>query len=243
MSQTKTLVTTLKKMIKAHGLNYRDIASELDLSEASVKRLFAQRNFSIQRLEQVCHLLGIEIADLIRQMEADQLTLSELTDTQEHELVADLKLLLVAFLIINGWQFNDIISNYNLSETETIRCLAKLDRIKMIDLLPNNRIKLRVLPNFSWRRNGPIQQFFTENLKQDFLHSRFNDKQDFMQFPSGMLTQSSVAQLQQRMQQITQEFHQLKQQDMNRPADEREVYSLFLAFRPWRPKVFDLLRK
>ena len=39
--QTTSLVNTLKKVLKTHGFTYRDVATGLKLSEASVKRLFA----------------------------------------------------------------------------------------------------------------------------------------------------------------------------------------------------------
>ena len=149
MAQTTAIIQSLKMALKANGLTYRQVASQLALSEASVKRLFAEQSFSLQRLEQICQLVGMEISDLIKQMEAQQQQLSELTEEQEQQLVADIKLLLVAYVVINGLKFEDILEWYELSETETIQYLAKLDRIKLIDLLPNNRIRLRISPKFA----------------------------------------------------------------------------------------------
>lgn len=243
MAQTTHLITTLKSILKSRGITYRHIAERLGLSEASIKRLFAEQNFSLQRLDQICQLVDMEISDLVKHMEVDQQQLVELTDKQERELVADIKLLLVAFVVINGWKFEDIISLYDLSETETIRYLAKLDRIELIDLLPNNRIKLRISPKFSWRRNGPIQTFFTEHLQEDFLKSRFDNQEETFQFPSGMLSKASCEQFNRRIKQLVQDFHTLNQQDRCLPLTERFGYSLFLAFRPWRPDVFEKLRK
>lgn len=45
MTQTVELLNTLKKCLKAKGLNYRDLAEALNLSEASIKRLFPSRVF------------------------------------------------------------------------------------------------------------------------------------------------------------------------------------------------------
>ena len=49
MSQTSSLIETLKKYLKARGITYRMLAEEMGLSEASVKRLFSKHGFSLQR--------------------------------------------------------------------------------------------------------------------------------------------------------------------------------------------------
>lgn len=243
MPQTHALIASLKKCLKAQDLTYRDVAEKLELSEASVKRLFAEENFSLERLEQICGLLGMEIADLVKQMEADQQRIHELSEEQERELAADAGLLLVAFLAVNGWSFTEILQRHKLTEAELIRHLARLDRIHLIELLPQNRIKLLIAPNFSWRRNGPIQQFFTKNLQEDFLKSQFNDKAANFQFLSGMLTNSSIEQLRKKSQQLAQEFHTLNWQDRSAPLTQREPYTVMLACRPWKASVFEPLRK
>ncbi len=40
MAQTSELIKTLKQALKAHGKIYSAVARELNLTEASVKRLF-----------------------------------------------------------------------------------------------------------------------------------------------------------------------------------------------------------
>ena len=47
MAQAGPLIETLKRELKAQGKTYVDVANVLDLSEASVKRLFADKNFTL----------------------------------------------------------------------------------------------------------------------------------------------------------------------------------------------------
>ena len=86
MAQTREIIGTLKKALKAQGKTYADVAVALGLTEASVKRLFAQQSFSLARLDQVCHLLDIEISDLVQLMNEQQQRLQQLTVEQEMEL-------------------------------------------------------------------------------------------------------------------------------------------------------------
>ena len=67
MSQTNSLLQALKKQLRAQGKTYVDVAQLLDLSEASVKRLFASQSFTLQRLEQLCDWLQIEFSELMQQ--------------------------------------------------------------------------------------------------------------------------------------------------------------------------------
>ena len=48
------LVEALKRTLKAKGLTYADVAGAIALSEASVKRMFARGDFTLQRLEEIC---------------------------------------------------------------------------------------------------------------------------------------------------------------------------------------------
>ena len=65
MSQTSRIHTVLKRSLRAAGLTYADVARHLELSEASVKRLFAQESLSLKRLERIATLAGSSIADLV----------------------------------------------------------------------------------------------------------------------------------------------------------------------------------
>src|SRR5690606_20745269 len=50
MSETAAIIEALKRDLKRRGLTYRDLAKKVGLSEASVKRVFASKSFTLQRL-------------------------------------------------------------------------------------------------------------------------------------------------------------------------------------------------
>jgi transcriptional regulator with XRE-family HTH domain len=188
MSQTRPLIDTLKQELRKQRLTYKQVSEVLDLSETSVKRLFSEEAFSIKRLEKVCELLHLSISDLVYLMEQSTELTTELTREQEEELVSDIKLLLVAMLLVNKLKFSDILLVYDISETEGIRLLARLDRMKIIELQPGNRVKLMISRNFQWIPGGPIQQFFEQRVQQEFLNSSFNGACEYRVFISGMIS-------------------------------------------------------
>ena len=238
MSQTREIINTLKKALKAQGKTYADVAVAIGLTEASVKRLFAQQSFSLARLDQVCQLLDIEVSDLIQLMNEQRQSLQQLTVEQEKELIGNVKLLIVAVSVLNRWTMDDILSWYTISEHECVRHLAKLDRLKIIELLPGNRIKLLVAPNFSWLENGPIQFFFQKKIGQEFFNTRFNRDDECLVVLNGMLSVQSNAEFQRKLKRLAREFDALNNDDAALELEERHGTTLVLAMRGWQYGLF-----
>lgn len=243
MTQTAAIVETLKNVLKTRGFTYRKLAQGLKLSEASIKRLFATGNFTLARLDSICLLIGVDISDLVKMADAKTRRISELTQEQEGQLVSDVRLLLTAFLVINNWSLEEMLSSYRLSRSEAIRCLTRLDKLKMIELLPGNRIKLLISPSFAWRADGPIQHFFRKRMQDDFFRSKFDAKGEAFLLASGMMSESSIAALTKAAERLVSEFNSRNREDAVLPLNQRHAHSMIVAVRPWRPSVFSDLRK
>ena len=243
MSQTRSLIDTLKLELRKQRITYKQVSEALQLSETSVKRLFAEEAFSIKRLEKVCELLHLNISDLVHLMERNIEMTNQFTLEQEQELVSDIKLLLVALLLMNKLTFEEIISVYDISETEGIRLLARLDRMKMIELQPGNRVKLMISQNFEWIAGGPIQRYFEDTVQQEFLRSSFNKTGKLRIFASGMISANANAELIRKMQHLAKEMHDMNLDSESLPLEQRFGTSLMMAIRPWEVAAFKALRR
>jgi transcriptional regulator with XRE-family HTH domain len=243
MSQTKLIIDTLKLELRKQGMTYKQVADVLGLTESSVKRIFAEYSFSLARLGQICELMHLDIADLIHQMEKNITLTTQLSLEQETELIADSRLLLMAHFLMSKFEFSDIIRIYEISETEGIRLLAKLDRMKIIELQPGNRVKLMISKNFKWIPNGPIQRFHEQRVQSEFFNSSFNGDGELQLFVSGMFSRSANAELIKKIMHLANDAHDLKTESESLPLDQRFGCSLVMAIRPWELKLFDQLRR
>ena len=243
MAQTRELIKTLKSALKAHGKTYADVAVELGLTEASIKRLFSRQGFSLKRLDQVCHMLDMEITDLVQLMKQQQQRLQRLTVEQEKEITRDVTLTLITVCVLNRWTMEDILSYYHISESECIRHLAKLDRLRLIELLPKNRIRLIVAPNFGWHENGPIQTFFQKKISQEFFSTRFNRDDECLIVLNGMFSSQSNAELQRKLKRLAREFDVLNNDDAALDLESRVGTTLVLAMRGWQYGLFQPIVK
>jgi hypothetical protein len=243
MSQASALVDALKSALRRQGLTYLEVGRRLRLSESSVKRMFARKKLSLERLERVCGLMGLEIGDLFELAHQAEKRITELTEEQERELVSDAKMLLAAVLAINHWSADTILETYRISKAELIRTLARLDRMRIIDLMPDNRIKVRLARNFTWRKAGPIQRFFEQGLQQDFFESSFLGKNELRVIINGSLSRRSIELLQDHMRRLAEEFDSLVGADRHVDHAGRIGASLVMAIRPWEPNLFAELRR
>jgi len=243
MAQTKQIVETLKQELRKRGITYRQVAGKLDLSEASVKRLFAERSFTLERLEQICEMMHLEVSELMQLMEKNIELTRELTLEQETELAADVKLILMAHFLMNKLEFSEIIDIYDISETEGIRLLAKLDRMKIIELQPGNRVRRMVHKHFELIPGGPLQQYYEKQIQADFLRSRFKGAGEFRGYLSGMFSRAAHAEIIRKIRRLEEDIKDLRDESDSLPLDERFGCTLLMAIRPWEPKVFEELRR
>jgi AraC-like DNA-binding protein len=233
----------LKRELRARRITYARVAQHLDLSEATVKRLFAQNELSLQRIDATCALLGIEFTDLAAAAVARTSVISQMTLEQEQELVEDPKLMLVACAALSYWTLEHIVEHYALTRAECIEMLARLDRLKMIELQPNNRYRLLTSAAFRWIPDGPFQQQFRKYAQMDYFQSRFSGENELMLQVFGSLSAPSRAALLNRLKNVANEFAEMNQQDGPLPLSEKNSMTLVLAVRPWEPRNLRALRR
>ena len=239
MAQSQLLVKALKQLLKSYNLTYRMVAKHLGLSEASVKRMFAHSQMTLERVDAICDLMGIELVDIFQKMQQMSTRISQLTFEQEKKIVSDRKLCLITVSVINHWTLAEILNYYHLTELECIRYLAELDKIRLIELLPKNKIKLLISPGFQWIPNGPIQKFFQQYALAEYIDSNFQSKNEEMICQIGMLTAESSAMMRKKLRHLAQEFVSLSEQDASEPLNKRFGSVCFILTRPWATTIFN----
>jgi transcriptional regulator with XRE-family HTH domain len=243
MAQRTQLIAELKQVLKQRGLTYADVARALNLSVASVKRLFSTGEFTLQRIDRICELAGLELSELLELMQQRARPTNKLTVAQEQEIAADPKLFLVTWLILNRAQFDEIVKDYRVTERELLRYLIKLDRLKIIELHPLNKVRVLVSRHFAWRADGPVQKYIHQKLLKEFLAAHFIDAQDEFIFYGGTVTQEALAQFKRILQNASRECAEIMDRDRGVHAPRSGV-AFLLALRPWQYSGFvEFLRK
>ena len=243
MAHSGALVEVLKRELRTRGVTYAQVARKLGLSEASVKRMFSRKDFTLKRLDQVCQLTNADFSDLARTLNREETLIAQLTQEQEKEIASSVKLFLVAVCALNHVTPEHIVEIYDISQAECIQLLLKLDRIGFIRLQANNRIKLLVSRDFAWLPDGPIQRFFKQHAHGDFNRSRFDGPDEYFVAVNGMLSSSSRATIVARLKRIAREFSELHNDDARLPPSQRLNMTMLVAIRHWELQAFTELRR
>jgi len=243
MARSQQIVDTLKLELRSKGINYRQLAERLSLSESTVKHMFSSKNFSLRRLDRICEILDMELTDLVAQFEAKSIKTEQLSIEHEKLLVSDPALLMVAYCVTNHWSIDEILNNYDISEADCVRCLAQLDRMKMIELLPENRVRLIISNNFKWHPNGPIERFFRTEVQERFFSGSFNSDDNIHMVKLGDLSDSSIMQIIERINSVGDLYEELSQRDRKQSFKHRHGTSMVLALRKWDFQGFRKLEK
>ena len=243
MTASATLIDALKHSLKAQGLTYAKVARGLGMSEASVKRMFSRRDFTLKRLDKVLELAGLELGELTRSISNEAKLISRMTPQQERTIVSDKKVMLMALCALNQMPLEKIMASYQLSEPECIRLLVRLDRLGIIRLLPGNRYRLLLSRTFSWLPDGPMQQYFKAQAQADYFRSRFDGADELMLFVNGRLAKDSREVILSRLRKVAAEFAQMHSDDSRQPLKDQVGVTMLLAIRPWQSSAFSDLKR
>ena len=243
MASSSDLVTALKRELKAAQVTYAELARRLGLAESSVKRMFSRGDMSLQRVDQICHALKLDFSDLAQRVVDSQPLLQSLSREQEQAVVTDPRLLLVAICVMSQWSLQQIVSTYEIDEAGCIACLARLDRLGVIELRPLNRYRLKLAKTFRWLPHGPVMNYFRDAVMADYFGGGFDGPAEGLMLVHGSIGRGSAPLFVERMQRLAADFVQQHQSDRRMRDKDREGYTLILAIREWEFGAFQAMRR
>ena len=138
------------------------------------------------------------------------------------------------------WDFDRIKQSFDWSEPEVIKILTTLDKLKLIDLQPENKVKLLIAHNIHWRKNGPVKRRHAKRVFEEFLNDGFDQQDQFLDFEIVELSPASSNILKRKLQLLIKEINDLAAMDyLLKPGETsgKKNTGIMLAMRPW---VFSL---
>lgn len=224
-------------------MTYRELAAAIGVSEPTVKRDLSRGDFSLSRLDRICDVLELSLADLAQNQVPGTTLLTQLSEQQERALVRDPRLLVVTYLVVNDWKWSDVTSTFQLDDNALVSVLLRLDELGIVDYRPPRRIRKLTARNFSWRKDGPVHEFFLNRVAPEFLRSHFDAPTDELRFIGGMLSDISLAQMKAAVGRLAQEFEEYARRDARLSIEVKNGCSMLLAMRQWEFSEFTRLRR
>ncbi len=235
MKPSKLLIHSLKRYLRHRRVSYRDLAVGLGQSESNVKRIFSQEAFSLDALERICEVAGTDLFELARMSHPEREQESQIfTLAQEQALARDSKLFVFFYLLLGGLSARRIAEHYQFSKAEMTKCLVRLDKLGLIKLFADDKVRLLASKNIRWIGEGPLNRLYHEDVKREFVSSQFANANERMRFLNGRLSKHSLQALSKRMDRLIAEFVEYVELDRATAPEETHHIWFLMAYRPWK---------
>jgi hypothetical protein len=209
-----------------------------------MKRLFSKKSFSLAQLDEICAILEIDFYDLAKHARGKSRDVQQvLTLTQEKAMAEEPALFVCFYVLLAGTSVRDIELEYQFP-TKMLTLLLKLEKLELIQLYPQDRVRLLVSPNVRWNHRGPLSEKYEKHIKDEFLDAPFNGKLERLRFLSGALNDNTLRLFSEKVDRLIGEFIDLSQISAigNRPEAKGNTWFL-IAYRPWSLSIMSRYKK
>lgn len=241
MQESLTLVQTLKKILRSKGITYLEIANSLEISEASVKRIFSEGSFTLERFERICLFADVSITEVAELSRADKTVFSHTYTTEQEKYFADNPKCLAFFDLLIRLGSIEKVRNYkpDLTDTRINKYLRQLDKMGLIERHPGDRISFPVSRSVNWQKNGPLGRKFRAMAKTDFIMSNeFVGDGCFYELLGLELTQKSANLMAEKLLELATEIKHTATLEQKVKAKTRH-YGFLVAQRPWKLEMLE----
>lgn len=194
----------VKQELKSRGLSYQDLASELDISEVSVKRLLNNAQpMSMQRLIHIGQLLDFPLSKLLEQAEKNLHAIPLFTPEQDAAFYDCPALFTFWSELAENKTVADIAERYQLDQPSLHIYLRKLEQAGLVSLGLNNQCKLRVPSHTAFEQGAKYPEYFSAKVLSG-LQKRVNnipvdDDQAFLISLKAELTQQEFQEINKKL--------------------------------------------
>lgn len=149
----RLVLTKIKQLLKQKKIKYRELASALSLSEASVKRLFTSVDISFGRLNQICSALGVSLNEVLTSIE-DERVRDVSFPAQVEDLLSKSPIHLSLYwkVAIERMTLSSAIAELKIDKAKGFSVAKDLDKMGLIELHAGDRIIPPQLAPVRWAK-------------------------------------------------------------------------------------------
>lgn len=236
---------TIKKMLKSSNIQYNQLAKSLKMSHASVKRILNAKDMTLSKLSQISEALGVTLFEVIEQSKSQNEKKYKFNLNQEKLLARDFTNFLVFRKLLLKEEFNSIINSLQLSKSEYMRIILNLEKVNLIEVHVNNKIKVIANFPFEWIDNGPLEKAYTEKIatkmsnltKQYGVNNKKNEKQSHIKIKvfEILLQEKEYSKMHEDLQDVLQKYEVISKLRLKDNIDSQvfSFSSIFGRFSWW----------
>lgn len=171
------VVLRLKRLLRQKKITYRQLAPKVGMSESGLKKMFTAKDISLVRLSDVCQVLGINLSDLLAEIERGGENYQYTFSTQQENYFLKDKLGFRVFwkLVYERLSPEDIRLHYQLNNRAMGSVLQKLVSLKLVKLR-GSKVKVPRVREITWSRSGGFVKKILSEWSNKLVSDQLNGK-------------------------------------------------------------------
>lgn len=176
---TKEAAAYLKNKAKSKGISQAQLAKKIEVSLPTIKRWFGGGTITIEVLQKLASEIGVSLTEVFSSIEESSTQSFHYTDEQEHFFSNNIEYLAFFDNLLRGYSPTHIQRKFKISENKIVSYLSKLDKLKLIQWLPKNKIKLMVSGEPIWKKDGLLSKKLRKDIFNAFIEIEEKSKSHF----------------------------------------------------------------
>lgn len=210
----KKVCGQIRQKIKEKGFTQEQFAKTLGISVPTLSRWLRGEGLLFEDLNLMLEKLGVKLSELAMLAEGDMASKFTYTNEQETAFANTEGLLAFFDQLLHGKTVASVTKSFKLTEKSVSYYLAKLDKLQLIEWLPNNKIKLIVSGEPSWLPGGPLSQKFRKQIIDEHIQNHLHNR-DLLRIGIYSLTAESYRSINEKLQELSESVRMMEIKDSN----------------------------
>ncbi len=216
------LFEVIRQVMKSRQITYVDLASRLDVSEATIKRLFSDRDCKVSRLLEICDELDISITDVVDNAKRPNPEQNLFPRSVEVALANTPSLFHFYILLLDAVPVASIMKYYDLTRSDIFLYSRDLERLGLTEKEANGQIKLKTNFPVRFRHRGPLHRMLKQK-NMDFLSDimdRHENEDDILITVSRKMQKETAQLIRTELEELKRKVNKLAGQDQSLTEQE-----------------------
>lgn len=228
---TGRLLVALKQQLRVKGLHYRDVAARLKISDRTVKRYFSGKGLTIDILQQLADVVGLDMLSLVILAQQHTGALPDMTKQQQIALKKNTLALAVFYFLNLGMLPAQIAREFDLA-AQIDGVLEKLEGFGLVHRFSSNGVKVLVSRPLGERTADPLSERCVCSARQFLEEVDLGRADAKWLYQAVRLSHASALRLEQMMKRFASEAVAMTKSEIDLPTDQTQWYRLFVGAEP-----------
>lgn len=210
------IIEVIKVELKKRKLHYEDLAEQLGMSVSGLKKSLASDDLSISRLQKICEVLEVPLAQVLAAADDEKVQDVYLTEAQEQLLLRNPQI----FHLYWKLRFENLALHKYLQITkfdrEEVRSrLRQLEKVGLVKISAKGDIEFSDRGMIRWSNYGPLVEHLNRKWSSELIESllKKKDPQNILNLALLHLSEASYANLKNEILQIVDRYSTQSRKD------------------------------